>query len=62
MKSNNVKLGIEKAPHRALMKALGLTNEEIGKPLVGVVNTFNEIVPGHKHLKEIAEAAKKESL
>lgn len=59
MKSNNVKLGIEKAPHRALMKALGLTNEEIGKPLVGVVNTFNEIVPGHKHLKEIAEAAKK---
>ena len=45
MKSNSVKLGVEKAPHRSLMKALGLTDEEIKKPLIGVVNTFNEIVP-----------------
>ncbi|NLY46909.1 MAG: dihydroxy-acid dehydratase [Tissierella sp.] len=59
MNSNNVKLGVEKAPHRSLMKALGLTNEEIEKPLIGVVNSFNEIVPGHKHLREIAEAVKK---
>lgn len=59
MNSNKVKLGVEKAPHRSLMKALGLTNEEIERPLIGVVNSFNEIVPGHKHLREIAEAVKK---
>ena len=58
MNSNKVKAGVEKAPHRSLMKALGLTNEEIRKPLIGVVNSFNEIVPGHKHLREIAEAVK----
>ncbi len=58
MKSQNVKMGIEKAPHRSLMKALGLIDEEIKKPLIGVVNTFNEIVPGHKHLREVAEAVK----
>lgn len=59
MKSNSVKDGIEKAPHRSLMKAVGLTDEEIKRPLIGVVNTFNEIVPGHKHLREVAEAVKK---
>jgi dihydroxy-acid dehydratase len=59
MNSNKVKSGVEKAPHRSLLKALGLTNEEIARPLIGVVNSFNEIVPGHKHLKEIAEAVKK---
>lgn len=58
MKSTVVKMGVEKAPHRSLMKALGLINEEIEKPLIGVVNTFNEIVPGHKHLREVAEAVK----
>lgn len=59
MNSNKVKSGFEKAPHRSLLKALGLTNEEIERPLIGVVNSFNEIVPGHKHLREIAEAVKK---
>ncbi|WP_128425233.1 dihydroxy-acid dehydratase [Gudongella oleilytica] len=59
MRSNSVKSGVEKAPHRSLMKALGLTIEEIEKPLIGVVNTFNEIVPGHKHLREVAEAVKR---
>ena len=59
MNSDKVKSGVEKAPHRSLLKALGLTNEEIGKPLIGVANSFNEIVPGHKHLREIAEAVKK---
>ena len=58
MNSSKVKMGVEKAPHRSLLKASGLIDEEIGKPLVGVVNTFNEIVPGHKHLREIAEAVK----
>ncbi|TJX14443.1 dihydroxy-acid dehydratase [Tissierella creatinini] len=59
MNSEKMKSGVEKAPHRSLLKALGLTNEEIKKPLIGVVNSFNEIVPGHKHLREIAEAVKK---
>jgi len=59
LRSDKVKRGIEKAPHRSLLKALGLTNEEIHRPLIGVVNSFNEVVPGHKHLREIAEAVKK---
>lgn len=59
MKSDSVKTGIEKSPHRSLMKSTGLTDEEIRKPLIGVVNTFNEIVPGHKHLREVAESVKK---
>lgn len=59
MNSNRVKTGVEKAPHRALMKALGLTNEEMKQPLIGVVNSFNEIVPGHRHLRDVAEAVKK---
>lgn len=59
MKSDNAKMGIEKSPHRSLMKSIGLTDEEIRKPLIGVVNSFNEIVPGHKHLREVAEAVKK---
>lgn len=59
MKSNSVKKGIEKAPHRSLFKALGLTSKEISKPLIGVVNTYNEIVPGHTHLRNIVEAVKR---
>ena len=58
MKSDNVKKGIEKAPHRSLFKALGLTDEEIERPLVGIVNSRNEIVPGHINLDKIAEAVK----
>ncbi|MGQ9498259.1 MAG: dihydroxy-acid dehydratase [Desulfotomaculales bacterium] len=58
MRSDAVKKGLEKAPHRSLFKALGLTAEEIGRPLVAVVNSQNEIVPGHVHLDELAEAAK----
>ena len=54
-----VKDGISKAPHRSLLKALGLSNEEISRPFIGVVNSFNEIVPGHIGLREIAEAVKK---
>lgn len=59
MKSDSVKKGIEKAPHRSLFKSLGLTNEELDKPLIGVVNTYNEIVPGHVHLRNIVEAVKR---
>ncbi|MDR1491082.1 MAG: dihydroxy-acid dehydratase [Desulfovibrio sp.] len=50
--------GLEKAPHRSLLYALGLTREEIGRPLVGIVNGFNEIVPGHIHLRALSEAVK----
>ena len=59
MISDRVKKGIEKAPHRSLFKALGLTDDELSKPLIGVVNSFNEIIPGHIHLKNIVEAVKK---
>lgn len=54
-----IKEGISKAPHRSLLKALGLSNEEIKRPFIGVVNSFNEIVPGHIGLREISEAVKK---
>jgi dihydroxy-acid dehydratase len=58
MRSCQMKAGLEKAPHRSLLKALGLTDEEIQQPIIGVINSFNEVVPGHKHLREIAEAVK----
>ncbi len=59
MKSDNVKKGPERAPHRSLMVASGLTQEEMDRPLIGVVNSFNDIVPGHVHLNSITEAVKK---
>jgi len=58
MRSDAVKKGLERAPHRMLFKALGFTDEEIERPLVGVANSANEIVPGHIHLDRIAEAVK----
>lgn len=58
MKSNSVKIGPEKAPHRSLFKALGLTEEELNRPMIGVVNSANEIVPGHMHLDRIVDAVK----
>ncbi len=59
MISDRVKKGFERAPHRSLFKAMGYTNEEISKPLIGIVNSHNEIIPGHIHLNTIAEAVKK---
>ena len=59
MKSELVKTGLTKAPHRALLKATGLTDEEIANPFIGVVNSFNEIVPGHIGLREISDAVKR---
>ena len=56
--SNKVKKGVERAPHRSLLRALGLTNKELDQPFIGVVNSYNEIIPGHTHLRQIAEAAK----
>ncbi len=58
MRSDAMKKGLEKAPHRSLFKALGLTEQELERPIIGVVNSFNEIVPGHMHLREITEAVK----
>lgn len=58
MRSDLVKKGLEKAPHRSLFKAMGYTDEELRRPLVGVVNAHNEIVPGHIHLDTIARAVK----
>jgi dihydroxy-acid dehydratase len=58
MKSDAVKRGTERAPHRALMHALGWSKADIDKPLIGVINSFNEIVPGHIHLPQIAQAVK----
>jgi dihydroxy-acid dehydratase len=58
MRSDIIKKGVERAPHRSLMRALGLTSREIEQPIVGIVNSFNEIIPGHIHLREIAEAVK----
>lgn len=58
LRSDQAKKGIAKAPHRSLFKALGLLDEEINRPLIGVVNSANEIVPGHIHLDKIADAVK----
>ncbi len=58
MKSDIVKKGIEKAPHRSLFKAMGYTDEELERPLIGVANSKNEIIPGHINLDKITEAVK----
>ncbi len=58
MRSKKMTAGLEKAPHRSLLYALGLTREEMSRPLIGVVNGANEVVPGHIHLHRIAEAVK----
>lgn len=58
MKSDIAKKGIERAPHRALFKAMGYTDEEIRRPLIGIANSANSIVPGHVHLNTITDAVK----
>ena len=58
MKSDNVKIGVDRAPNKSLLYALGLTEEEISRPLIGGVSPYNEIVPGHAHLDKITEAVK----
>ncbi len=58
MKSDNMKCGLQQAPARSLLNALGFTHEEIKKPMVGIVCSYNEIVPGHMNLDKIAEAVK----
>ncbi len=58
MRSNLMKLGLEKYPHRSLFKAMGLSDREIDQPIIGVANSFNEFIPGHLHLNQITQAAK----
>lgn len=58
MRSDKMKKGLEKAPHRSLFKAMGYLTKEIERPLVGIVNSANEIIPGHIHLNTIADAVK----
>ncbi len=58
LRSDIVKKGVERAPHRALFRALGLCEDDFSKPFIGVINSFTEVVPGHIHLKTIAQAVK----
>ena len=58
MKSDSIKVGVERTPNKSLLYALGLTDEEIKRPLIGVVSSFNEIVPGHMNIDKITEAVK----
>lgn len=58
LRSHQLTQGIERAPHRALLKSLGLIDKELNQPLIGVVNAFNEVIPGHTHLRNLSEAVK----
>ena len=58
MRSDSVKTGTQQAPHRSLLNALGYTEEERQRPMIGIVSSYNEIVPGHMNLDKIVEAVK----
>jgi len=58
VRSDAIKRGPERAPHRSLLRALGCSDEEMARPFVGVINSYNEILPGHVHLPRVAEAVK----
>lgn len=57
-RSENLTQGVTRAPHRSLLKALGFVDEEMGRPIIGIANSFNEIIPGHVHLKNVVQAVK----
>ncbi|MFC1867770.1 dihydroxy-acid dehydratase [Thermodesulfobacteriota bacterium] len=58
MRSDSIKKGVERAPHRSLCKAMGYTDEELARPIIGIANSANEVIPGHRNLNEIASAVK----
>ncbi len=58
LRSDSLKVGVERAPHRAILKCLGVTDGDMGKPFIAVVNSFSEVVPGHMHLDRVAEFVK----
>jgi len=57
-RSDAVPKGIERAPHRSLLRALGVSDEEMERPLIGVVNSYSEVIPGHQGLDRVADAVK----
>ena len=60
MKSDIIKKGFERAPHRSLLKACGLKDEDFSKPFIGVCNSFVELIPGHVHLQKYGQIVKEE--
>jgi len=58
LRSDVIKFGVERAPHRAIWKCLGVTDEDLGKPFIGIANSFTELVPGHMHLDKLVEYVK----
>jgi dihydroxy-acid dehydratase len=58
MRRNKITKGVSRAPHRSLLRALGCTTEEFNRPIIGVVGSYNEIIPGHTHMRQIIEAVK----
>ena len=58
MRSDKMKKGIERAPHRSLCKAMGYTDEELARPIIGIANSANEVIPGHIHLNNITSSVK----
>ena len=58
MKSDNIKKGVQRAPHRSLLRACGVTDDEMERPFIGVANSFTDIVPGHIHLNQVSKAVK----
>lgn len=58
MRSDNIKKGIQRAPHRSLLRACGVTDDDFEKPFIGIANSYTDIVPGHIHLRELAETVK----
>lgn len=59
MRSDTIKKGFERAPHRSLLKACGVKDEDFAKPFIGICNSFIEIIPGHVHLQELGGIVKK---
>jgi dihydroxy-acid dehydratase len=58
MRSDQIKRGIERAPHRALLKATGVTDADMGKPFIAIVNSYVDVVPGHVHLQAFGKMIK----
>ena len=58
LRSDQIKRGVARAPHRSLLKADGITDEEMDRPFIAVLSSRNDVIPGHTHLDKIAEAAK----
>lgn len=58
LNSEQVTKGVARAPHRSLFYAMGYTPDDLKKPIIGIVNSFNKIIPGHIHLRDLAQAAK----